>query len=123
MSSRILGRNARGFDCKVEECVPTNVPQPCDPRRPEWQWPSQVNNPFRFAAYVRRLHEMCGLSFVFPFGAYQRFAGKLWKSEGPEVLCRAAYLAALRANHSFSPKFINAQIEEIPHKPTLVILF
>ena len=121
MSSRILARNKRGLSFVVGGDVVESPPL-LDPTRPEWVWPNHVNNPFKYGWYIRRLHKSRGLSMALPVGAYMRFAGANW-GLGAEFLCRAAQLAALRANHPFSPIFIKKQFPEIPQKPKPIQLF
>lgn len=116
MSSRILARNQGGISGgELGEVTSFVLPQFIKSDNVSWSWPTQVNTPFTYAYYVYRLHKQKGLSPKFPLGAFQRFASRN-KTLGFEVLTRAAYMAATRANHPFSPKFIAKFLDHVPSK-------
>ena len=118
-NSRILKRNRLGFvHEEIGEVEETLLPQSSRPQDTSWQWPTNVNTPFKYGYYIQRLHRQRGLKMVFPVEAFQRFASK-HKALGFEQLTRAAALAANYSHHPFSPKHIERFLEEVPSNQVL----
>lgn len=115
MSSRLLERNKGGFENEEEgESVLSPLPFIVDPQNPGWKPPKGINNPYKYGNLVNRLHEQNGLSIFYHSIGYMRFASFFSKKYGYERLVRAAYLAASKARHPFSSRFIEQFLDQVP---------
>lgn len=123
-TSRFLQRNGWGFENEEvgdTECLP--LPQQIsDPCNPCWQYPHWVTTPWLFGCYVQSLHRCKAINSSFDRGMYAKWASKMRKSNSWERLCRAACLAANRAQHSFSTKFIEKVLVDVPESPKFAIV-
>jgi len=123
-TSRFLSRNTRGFVGGSEEGeveinpLPQQISDPCDP---QWQYPNWVCTPYLFGCYVRQLHRRKAIDPTYNIQVYTRWASKMSKLHSWERLCRASCLAVKRAQHSFSTKFLEKVLPEVPENPNHVL--